>query len=61
LAQQISWEQGALLEAWQSRWPGLVGDLYALPTVELLQGLVQGLAVQQVEQGKDIIWNHAAA
>jgi hypothetical protein len=49
-----------LLEAWQSRLPGLVGDFYSLPTVELLQGIVQGLAVLQVEKGNDI-WNHHAA
>jgi hypothetical protein len=49
-----------LLEAWQSRLPGLVGDFYSLPTVELLQGIAQGLAALQVEKGNDI-WNHAAA
>jgi hypothetical protein len=34
------WEQMALLEAWQSQLPGLVGDFYELPTVKGLQGLL---------------------
>jgi hypothetical protein len=42
-AQQPSWEQGALLEAWQSRLHGMVvGDFYELPTVKGSKELYQG-------------------
>jgi hypothetical protein len=43
-----------LLEAWQSRLPGLVGDFYSLPTVELLHELVvQQQQQQQQQQGEE--------